>query len=555
MAPRRALIAISITVTGACAAPSEQVDGELCEIGKCDDLPFLQQLNGREDPISKHLRSLAESGAIDSSGKFRATTTKTPEFYDRLLGGLATIQCGNPKAITNFALSDDLLGPIFPRLVSTVCVDTDKAGDAFVATLARQDKITKDLSLDDLEMFAWDPTAAKYSFYASSEESPGELKIEVDPARCSECHLTPRDVDPIGMNRIPIMNELTKPWTHWNAGTGGVSDSFIVPAELKGKPNWEKYGVAAVAAASRFEKVIRDANATRVAPTRSKQMFKPTDLNTAMGLIRPLFCDEQLNYLSESPQTGELSVDAVVSGGIKAALRSIQPHWPWPWFNNDNIQLPATTDAKRVFMMPVRGVAEVTYEALVQTVLSPTQILAARALDWKKPAFSKFRCDLWKNARKTFQTAPPALTGRNRDAVKVLYDAIMKNGGMTTAGIASGKFVAVAEATPAAIKALKDAVASNAVPTSCGTAAFCELDAAGFGGLIDAHVSSFANAANRETLLAERNRRVCEVLAEVDPVGDHSQHGVGPRIANRPSFLRVAPGGVSESTLPPLCAP
>src|SRR5258706_360938 len=109
------------------------------------------------------------------------------------------------------------------------------------------------------------------------------------------------------MRGTPIMNELPKPWRHWNAGEGSVSESFVVPDSLKGKPNWEKYGATA-AAASRFEKVIRDANANRVTPARSKQLFKPAKLDDAMGLIRPLFCDEQVNYVSEL-NTGEVTVD------------------------------------------------------------------------------------------------------------------------------------------------------------------------------------------------------------------------------------------------------
>ena len=64
--------------------------------------------------------------------------------------------------------------------------------------------------------------------------------------------------------------------------------------------------------------------------------------------------------------------------------------------------------------------------------LTPFQILRVRALDWKRPVISDFRCNLWKDARARFAAAPPALdpSWRNSDAVKFLYDEIMKVDGV-----------------------------------------------------------------------------------------------------------------------------
>jgi hypothetical protein len=262
-------LSIGLVFASACVEESP-LDGEICEAGKCDGT-FLEQLNGRQDPIAQWLRKLGESGVIDSKGVYRLNKAgelapqDEPLFYGKLLAGISTIQGCNPNSLINYALSDDLIsgdvGNVFPRLVSTVCSDdTNVSTNAFVATLGTPDQ-DGDVGLEDLEMFAWDPTAAKYSFYATTPDDNGNLQIEVEPARCAECHLTPRDVDSVGMPRLPIMNELTKAWTHWNAGDGGVSESFLVPSSLKGKPKWEKFGIQKVAAASRLEKVIRDANA------------------------------------------------------------------------------------------------------------------------------------------------------------------------------------------------------------------------------------------------------------------------------------------------------
>jgi len=368
--------------------------------------------------------------------------------------------------------------------------------------------------------------------------------------RCGKCHTTPTDVDPVNMPRIPIMNELTKPWTHWNAGSGGVSESFLIPDVVRTGKNWGKYGETAQAA-SRFEKVVRDANAQRVTPARGKQLFRPAKLDEAMGLIRPLFCDEQVNYASELA-TGELLTEAFVSGGIKNAFRGIQSTWPFAWFNNDIVQLGSVAEDQRLFVMPVRGVAEVTFEAQLQGVLSPAHILALRALDWKKPVFSDFRCSLWKDALVAFQSGAPKLSGRNRDAVKLLFEEIMKLGGMSTRHLASGKFVAMPVADETTVKALKDAIADGNVPTSCD-GGFCLLDANGFGKELETFVTDLPN--KRTELQAERDRRVCRVHGEVDPVGNHKEEGgARARIANEPSFMRVPSGAtLGVSTLPATC--
>lgn len=558
--PSRVVPFFAILLIAACGTEAGDDDETLCEAGQCDGLPFLDQLKGREDPIGKWLRSLAEAGVIDKKGVYHGAKAKNiaPKtddlFYAKLLDGIATVQGCKPQSLINYAISDDLIsgdpGSYYPRLVSTLCSDNnDLVANAFVATLGSPHRNgTGDLELDDLEAFAWDATAQKYFFYATKiGAKDGDLNIEVEPARCMQCHLSPLDVDPIGMPRLPIMNELTKPWTHWNAGSGGVSESFEVPTIVKGKPNWEKFGVIA-AAASRLEKVIRDANALRVTPARSKTMFRPAKIDEAMGLIRPLFCDEQVQYVSELA-TGELSTDAVISGGLKGSFRSIQSTWPWDWFNSDNIQLPAATEGQRLFMMPVRGVAEITFEPQLQAVLTAPYVLAVRALDWKKPVFSDFRCNLWKDAWVAFKDKPPALTGRNRDAIKIVYEEIMKRGGMSTRNLASGKFVALADASAANVTALKEAIAAGTVPKTCGE--FCEVDAMGFGNAIDSHVNDLSS--KRTELRTERDRRICKVKEEVAGVGAHATHGRARRISNEPSFMRVAPGAEAGTDTTPSC--
>ncbi len=552
----------AVLATGCSGVEAPQGDG-ICEAGKCDGA-FLDQLKGRQDPIANYFRQLGEAGVIDASGTYQGSKAgaiapaNDSLFYVKLLTGVATVQGCDPSSLINYALSDDLIsgdvGKVFPRLVSTLCSnDADKATNAFIATLGMPGE-DGDLALDDLEMFAWDPVASKYSFYATTPDGNGNLQVEVEPLRCKECHETPRDVDSVGMPRLPIMNELTKAWTHWNAGDGGVSESFVVPSAVASKPLWKRFGIDKVAAASRLEKVIRDANALKVTPTRSKQLFRPAKIDEAMGLIRPIFCDEQVNYISEL-QTGEISIDAVVAGGIKSAYRGVQSTWDFPWFNNDTMQLTIAPGDTQVFMVPVRGVADLTFEAQLQSVLSPMHILAVRALDWKRPALSEFRCNLWRNAREAFKTKPPALTGRNRDAVKVLYEEIMKLGGMSTRGIPNGKFMVMDLASDATTAKLKEQIGAGTVPTECrqGPTNICETDVAGFGALLQMYID-FGESAPRAQLLEERDRRVCNVVNEVQPAETQRAFGAGIRIPNHPSFFRATAGSTSGTrTVPTGC--
>jgi hypothetical protein len=555
---RSSAIPILLLAASACGTSAPD-DGEICEAGHCDGLPFTEQLKGRNDPIAQFLRGLSDKkligddAVLDSDDLKKIDSSADPLFYAKLTAGIAAVQGCKPESLITYVLSDDLIAGtpdgVYPRIVSTLCSDSELVTNAFVASLGSP-KTDGDLDLDSLEMFAWDATQQRFFFYATNLHDDGSIDFEVEPVRCGKCHTTPTDTDPVGMPRIPIMNELTKPWTHWNAGAGGVSESFVIPDVVKPGKNWAKYGETAQAA-SRFEKVVRDANAQRVTPARGKQLFRPAKLDEAMGLVRPLFCDEQVNYVTELA-TGEILTDTFVSGGIKNAFRGIQATWPFAWFNNDIVQLGAVAEDQRLFVMPVRGVADVTFESHLQGVLSPAHILALRALDWKKPVFSDFRCNLWKNAQVAFQSGAPKLTGRNRDAVKVLFEEIMKLGGMSTRDLANGKFVAMPVADDATVTALKAAIAAGTVPTSCD-GGFCLLDANNFGKELETYVTSLPS--KRDELKAERDRRVCKVHSQVEPVGNHTTEGKGrARIANEPSFMRVPTGAtVGISTLPTTC--
>ena len=54
---RSSAIPILLLAASACGTSAPD-DGEICEAGHCDGLPFAEQLKGRQDPIAQFLRGL-----------------------------------------------------------------------------------------------------------------------------------------------------------------------------------------------------------------------------------------------------------------------------------------------------------------------------------------------------------------------------------------------------------------------------------------------------------------------------------------------------------------
>src|SRR4029453_4486433 len=111
-----------------------------------------------------------------------------------------------------------------------------RAADFFIAASFREEG-SADVDARRIEMFAWDPESLRYHFYeASPDEARDEVKLAVEPARCRACHLAPRGLSSTFGERMPmtpIMNELTRPWVHWNAEPDARSFAYEVPAATR----------------------------------------------------------------------------------------------------------------------------------------------------------------------------------------------------------------------------------------------------------------------------------------------------------------------------------
>lgn len=512
-----ALVALSTAAAlGACSDPGPDAQ---CS-GKCDQLgDFASQLDGRNDAIAQFLRE-ANIGA-DGVASFD---------YGAVVSGVARLQGCSEDSWKTFVVSDALVEEdTFPRLISTVCSDEPTRAAEFFIAASFKDPEIDDIDPFNIEMFAWDDDAGIYRFYATEPLGGGEVRVEVDPERCTECHLTPTNLPSAGMRMTPIMNELSQPWTHWSSevpmfngsGIPFRSDDFDVPMNVRGAGNFLRYGSQKIGAAQEFEFIIREGHA-KVALQRARERRERSDgWNDAMNLLRPVFCAEQVNYSSEDFDSGKLHFSTVIPGGLSEAYRALRPDdWPWQWVNNGDgrMRLPAPAGEPTLSMVPVRGNADVDYETRLVTgrTLTPHQVMRVRALDWKRPVFSEFRCGLWMSASERLASDPPVideLSPRDSARMQVLYDYIMQIDGQPIAGATPETIVAVDVVDDPA--ALASALASG-LPAECGPEGegACAVDHDGFGAILDAYVQSFEQGDPdevRRRLRAARDQRLCHV--------------------------------------------
>jgi hypothetical protein len=512
---------------GACAGDGDgNSGGDACtSSGKCDSPDSIRsQLEDLDDPVARWLLEspMSEDGLLETD--YLTAVEKVAE----------QMSC-SMETMRTFVLSDDLVAGVpFPRLVSTVCSDDDtRASEFFIAASFADAANPDDVDVTNLEMFAWDKTALRYRFYATLPiQGRDEVQVEVEVRRCTQCHLNSRSLDDDGMPMLPIMNELTRPWPHWNAEPDFPSHTFEVAAATRAAPNFAALtGGGRLASAALFEQIVRSGQSNRVVSARLRARRDPADVGQAMALLRPLFCDEQVNYASEDFASGLLPASAVITGGTRDMFLAVRPSdWPWQWLNADIIRFPGG-DGERLAMVPVRGAVDVEYEKRLVSLkaLSPQQALRIRALDWGTPVFSPIRCGLWKEARARLRVAPPDLsaTPTNGDLMKVLYGEIMKVDKESLLAGGADQVVAVRDA--AGMEKLRAALAAGAVESGdCAADGFCLRDLVGFGDLLDGRARAAEASGGREALALEREGRLCVVQSD---------------FAARPAFDRAACGG------------
>ena len=267
-----------------------------------------------------------------------------------------------------------------------------------------------------------------------------------------------------------------------------------------------------------FEKV----NTARLRARRNK----PADPEMAMALLRPLFCNERINFVTENG--GTVPTSLFIDDGIISMFGTINGgQWPWAFYNDRRVRIGTPVElSAEVDMVAVRGAADVDYEQRLVAVrgLPAEQVMRAKALDWKNPIFSTFRCQLWNDANERIRIQPPEFDpeGRTSTLLPILFDEIMTLQTSTGTRVSLAPpmgttVIAMDFADTVTVDALADAIeAGTLADAACDEATgegFCAMDFQGFGDMIDKHIQGIeADNGLRDKMTRTRNERACIAL-------------------------------------------
>lgn len=450
-------------------------------------------LSGLDDPMARFLRGAAnDAGGIDGG-------------WPAILDGLGDVTgCDGTTERSFVVLSNQSLAP---KSIVARCADQPTSASRFFM-IFEPDVDTGDLDGEAVRVAAWDEDAGAYHRYQMVARD-GDLGVAVEPEFCVACH-----GGPFAMTAwTPIMNEMTNPWAQWNAEPGFVSFSFdeAFPDGAGGPVYDEVADPSRLASASDLEPIVRAA-IDRTSNARVGTRLDAPDFDTALALLRPVFCDESVNFVSEIHDSGELATHALVDAGLRRAFIGLagDTAWPWPWVTDPTVRIASPLLAQDpLTMMAVRGETTAQAEAalLSRQVLTATQVLAVRALDWQHPVLSPLRCGLWEATRDRVDAGETGLDAGtfadNAALVVALFEDAMH--WPTTSGRQP-----LRPADAAFVVALADADATDALaPLDAGDFDALAQTPDTLGVQIAAYVDSFSAPEARDALQAKRQRRAC----------------------------------------------
>lgn len=306
-----------------------------------------------------------------------------------------SLGCDAARTRSFMVLSNEALNP---KAVFNACADTPTQASEFfllLPTLASNN----DFEPRVVHMTAWDDAAGEYRRFATSPRPDGGMSINVQPSYCLNCHAGPRKLG----TWQPLMNEMTNPWSQWNAEPGfrsHVFDGYLPADSAAGAVFADVSADGLLDSASNFEPIFR-AGLDRVTGARMQTRHNAANLTEALKLLQPLFCDEQVNYVSEIHQSGEIRSSAVIDDALRELLKSMEAGDALPFVSEDTLRIaPVTNGEANATLVVVRGESSLQSElALVsRQVLTPLQALQVRSLDWGRPVGSEFRCALFDDA-------------------------------------------------------------------------------------------------------------------------------------------------------------
>jgi hypothetical protein len=312
----------------------------------------------------------------------------------------------------------ELAGVLLPRAVITGC-NTDDPSQA--ATIKNSFSLMMGVNPDPnaarsgdammktpMETMAYDDRTGLFNFYVFSPTGPGKPGTVTRFWRAKDGTVmsrslaggttTPTNPAPFQHNACfrchvdgaPIMNELSEPWTNWVSPKKRLSTDKMT--------GLTKELVANASLADQFEGIIRSATQLYVEGKK--------DPNAAQGvgwlarvrggllpggvarLVRPLFCESDLNYRSSDSTLGvpeQVYFDPSVSSA--AGL-------PIPDPPKSNVPVP--------FLFPIRSVFDETVQSsLVDAGFVAFDVaVAIRLLDDENDVFSPQRCGVFDDVSK-----------------------------------------------------------------------------------------------------------------------------------------------------------
>lgn len=470
----------------ACRASSPEQDacgGHECEVSTTRDELFAA-LAGFDDPVAQWLRAEARSDAsVDGD-------------HTAWIAGLREhLGCSQETANSYVVLSNEALRP---KALLTECSDDPVLASRLFAVFEPAEDA--DVDPERFRLVGWDPTALVYHRYQVVPANDG-LRVAVEPEFCTTCH-----GGPFGLTTwTPIMNEMTNPWAQWNAEPGFASFAFEALPDPPGDVLGDLIAGDRLASASDLEPIIRAAIDRTTAARVAGRDLAP-NLDEAAALVRPVFCDESINYVSEIHDSGEIEISAVLDPGLRRVLSLLRPDAAWSFTADETLRIePPATGEPRLVLLAVRGETTVQAEAalLSRNVLSPIDVARVRALDWRNPQASAARCSLYERAMGAADAAlVPADHATTAELAKALFDlALAVPGG------------SLADAGPDAVVALADASDTSAW-TAIVAGDFADhvhtIDA--LGDAIEVALAQDATPGGRARLAAERLRRGCAAV-------------------------------------------
>lgn len=350
-----------------------------CE-SSADREALLGAVDGFTDPVSAVLRDRA-----------RADGTLPGDYRGVLDEVGARLGCQGDSESSFVVLSNEALTP--KTIVTRCSSDPQQASTFFLAlpAVGPDDDVEPRL----LHITAWDEAAARYRRYATFPDPAGGMRVNVEPTFCLRCHGGPEALP----TWQPLMNVMSNPWSQWNAEPGFAShvfDDYLDPALADGPVFRALTDPSILDSASELEPIVR-AGVDRVTGARLRGRSAPADVAAALELARPLFCDETVNFASEIHRSGEIRASVVVDDALRTLLRAVGAEGDR--LGADSLHLPPAAEGEpNLTLAPVRGEATLQIElGLVgRGVLDVERALRVRALDWRTPVGSEFRCALYR---------------------------------------------------------------------------------------------------------------------------------------------------------------